>query len=212
MSPQQLERRVRFLSAYAVGTTLCFALLLLAAFSNDRTRFDVIDVERINVVGPDGTLKVVIANEERFPGVVLNGEELTSGGRAHGFLFFNSEEDEAGGLIFRSRRTEGGIYSSGHLSLDRFESDQVVALNTFDAPGQHGAALMFNDFPLASRGTDGVREVRRVFVGKYEGDAWLALHDTTGQVRAQLMVDALGTPRLEFFDADGNVTHRLPEE
>ncbi|MFZ0637627.1 MAG: hypothetical protein WA755_16540 [Candidatus Acidiferrales bacterium] len=44
--------------------TLAFAVAVLAGFAaqNSRTKFGEIDVERINIVEPDGSLRMVISN------------------------------------------------------------------------------------------------------------------------------------------------------
>jgi hypothetical protein len=53
----------------------------------------------------------------------------------------------------------------------------------------------------------------RVYVGRDVAKAALVnLSDRNGKPRLRLMVDSLGTPSLEFLDASGNVTSRLPEK
>ncbi len=53
----------------------------------------------------------------------------------------------------------------------------------------------------------------RVYVGRDNSKAAVVnLSDRNGKSRVRLMVDSLGTPSLEFLDAAGNVTSRLPEK
>ena len=53
----------------------------------------------------------------------------------------------------------------------------------------------------------------RVYVGRDAAkSAVVNLSDRNGKARIRLMVDSLGTPSLEFLDATGNVTSRLPEK
>jgi hypothetical protein len=53
----------------------------------------------------------------------------------------------------------------------------------------------------------------RVYVGRDVTKAALVnLSDRNGKPRLRLMVDSLGTPSLEFLDAAGTVTSRLPEK
>ena len=54
--------------------TAAFAILLLTAASK-KTKFDEIDVQRINVLEPDGTLRMVISNHARLPGIIVRGKE-----------------------------------------------------------------------------------------------------------------------------------------
>ncbi len=52
---------------------------------------------------------------------------------------------------------------------------------------------------------------RRVFVGKNpDKSATVSLADATGKPRLTLRVEADGAASIEFLDADGKVTQRLP--
>ena len=67
----KLEKEVRFLKIYALASTLGFSLLLLASFkSSKHQKFEEIDVERINIVEKDGSLKMVISNQEKQTGFI----------------------------------------------------------------------------------------------------------------------------------------------
>jgi hypothetical protein len=58
-------------------------------------------VERINVVEPDGTLRLAISNQTKFPGPIYHGKEYPHPDRkTAGRLFFNDEGSENGGMIF----------------------------------------------------------------------------------------------------------------
>src|SRR3712207_5577511 len=108
----RLEKEVRFLKIYAVVATLFCAVFLLSAFAfqNKKQRFEVIDVERINVVEKDGRLRMVISNRERQTPVVVDGKTFPQeGGRSAGMIFFNEKGDEVGGLIFRGNTGEGQL-------------------------------------------------------------------------------------------------------
>jgi len=53
---------------------------------------------------------------------------------------------------------------------------------------------------------------QRVYVGRDASKAAIVnLSDRNGKTRIRLMVDSLGTPSLEFLDATGRVTSRLPD-
>ena len=56
-----LEKQVRFLKVYAVVATLACAVFLLTAFTLQKQpqKFQEINVERINVVEKDGSLRLV---------------------------------------------------------------------------------------------------------------------------------------------------------
>lgn len=50
----------------------------------------------------------------------------------------------------------------------------------------------------------------RLFAGKRQDDAMLELYDKHGVPRSRLQVDGAGAPSLEFLDASGKPTARLP--
>jgi hypothetical protein len=90
----------RFLIVYSSVVTLAFAGTIMAACaaSSGKPRFDEIDVQRINVVEPDGTLRLVISNKTAFPGSFIHGREIQRPDRnATGRLFLNDEGTEMGG-------------------------------------------------------------------------------------------------------------------
>ena len=91
MDPQ-IRRELRLLKGYAALTTLVLAVLVLGAFRQEapRGRFSEIDVERINVVEPDGKLRMVISNRPRSIGPVYKGRPFGyEGGSRPGMILFN---------------------------------------------------------------------------------------------------------------------------
>src|SRR4051794_15530252 len=112
-----LRRDVRWLKMYALCSTAAFAVLALAAFARPaaapKTKFEEIDVERINVVEKDGKLRLVISNRDRSPGPIAYGKPFGyPGGTRPGMIFFNDEGSENGGLTFNGKRQADGKYSS----------------------------------------------------------------------------------------------------
>lgn len=144
-----LERDVRFLKRYAVVSTLAFALLSMAAFRQQekRTKFGEIDVERINVIEPDGKLRLVISNRPRSIGPIYKGKPFGyPGGTRPGMIFFNDEGTENGGLTFTGRRLPNGDFASSlGMSFDQFDQDQVMTLRYDDNNGQRRLGLTFAD-------------------------------------------------------------------
>jgi hypothetical protein len=144
-----LERDVRFLKRYALVSTLALGLLSVAAFTRHEqtTKFDEIDVERINVVEKDGKLRLVISNRDRSPGPIYKGKPYGyKGGNRPGMIFFNDEGSENGGLGFSGRRMpDGTIRASTGLSFDQFDEDQVLVLNYSENSGQRNVGMSILD-------------------------------------------------------------------
>ena len=90
----------RFLAIYSGVLTLSSRSSCSAAFAKppDKQKFAEIDVERINVVEPDGTLRMVISNKSEFPGIIIKGKETPHPDRkTAGMLFFNDEAPRTAG-------------------------------------------------------------------------------------------------------------------
>jgi len=205
------DRSQRFLVVYSGVLTAVFAITLLTGFASPKpkkTAFDEIDVHRINVREPDGTLRMVISNGTRLPGVIVRGKEQPRVDRPQaGMLFYNDEGTENGGLIFGGRKNAKGevVDSGGSLSFDRYGANQIVQLAGVDDKEDHIVGLFITDSP----GGD-AENSRRVMVGRAkDGEARVALMDAKGRKRIVMQVLADGTPSLVFLDAGGKVVNQM---
>jgi hypothetical protein len=219
----------RILLGYSVVmTTLLAALALSHAIhdtsANDAT-FDQLDVHRINIREPDGTLRMTISNSASAPGTPWKGKEIARPDRKEaGILFMNDEGTENGGLIFGGAKKDGKVSSFGHLSFDQYEQDQVISLDQSEEDGHRRATLVFADRPDASMRWDlddktpaGRAEIerlakegafgrRRLVIGKGpQRESAVVLADAQGHERLILKVTAEGAASIQFLDEKGNV-------
>jgi len=143
----RLRRELRFLRAYVLISTIALGGLTISAFRQQKQRFTEIDVERINVVEPNGNLRMVISNRERSIGPIYKGKPFGyPGGTRPGIIFFNDEGTENGGLTFTGRRLPDGRVQAGtHMSFDQFDQDQVVVLSFNENGPQRRLGLSFSD-------------------------------------------------------------------
>lgn len=198
----------KVLVVYSTVVTTMLAVFTLAGAAAPRVqRFDEIDVHRINVREADGTLRMVISNHARLPGVIVRGKEHPRADRPYaGMLFYNDEGTENGGLVFGGRRNANGeVVDSGvSLSFDRYgASSQFVQLAGVQDSKNHIVGLILSD-------TDATGNRRRVVVGHdREGVASVSLMDGNGRTRIVLQVTPDGTPSIAFLDADGKVVNQL---
>jgi hypothetical protein len=197
------------LITYSAVLSTTFAIVLLMGAKAHRSQtFDEIKVHRIDVVEPDGTLRMVISDRDRLPGVIVKGKEFPKVDRpGAGMLFYNNEGSENGGLVFGGHRNEKGeiVDSGGSLTFDKYGASQIVQLAGVDDKSDKFAGLAVND-------QNNGRRSRRVWVGRGEDDASVvALMDANGKKRIVMQVSADGTASLDFFDAEGHVVrHFLP--
>ena len=150
-----MNRELVFLRTFAVATVIGFVFIATLAFKkNGNQKFGEIDVERINIVEKDGTVKMVITNVEKFP----NGKKLINGKptnedrkKRSGMLFFNEDGMECGGFIYDGQKNVNGHSSGLSLTYDQYDGDQVMQLLTQDyKEGDKrfvSSSLMFNDRP-----------------------------------------------------------------
>ena len=144
-----VRREIRRLKGYALLMTAAFAVMAFAAFrqASQNTKFTEIDVERINIVEPDGKLRMVISNRPRSIGPIYKGTPFGyPGGGRPGMIFFNDEGTENGGLTFTgSRGTDGRYRASSGFSFDQFNQDQILYFQYQDNNGQRRTGLTIAD-------------------------------------------------------------------
>lgn len=198
-----------------------------------------IAAEKINIVEQDGTIRMTLFNSENMPSLIMGGEDILPGhrqdGYAAGIMFYNGEGDECGGLIFGSKRGEKGEYESGlSLTFDQYKQDQVVQVLLNESNGKKGYGFYIYDRPdepikesLAKgerieKMADGPGKTEawqrlmeanplRAFMGKsQDGEVSVQLRDSKGKKRISMGVDANDVPKIEFFDAEGNVIYSIP--
>lgn len=127
-----MNKELVFLRTFAGITAIGMILLTTSAFKNTgNQRFAEIDVERINIVEKDGTVKMVITNVGRFPHGkdTINGKPTNEGRKQRaGMLFFNEDGMENGGFIYDGQKTENGHSAGMSLTYDQYDGDQVMQL------------------------------------------------------------------------------------
>jgi len=235
----KIEKEVRFLKAYAVITTIGFAALFVSAFTmqSSRTKFDEIDVGRINIVEKSGKLDMVISNEERQHPGISNGKIIKrTAPRPPGMIFFDQTGDEMGGLIFGDN---GGRGHFGSFTFDKVLNDQAMGFRYLESDnGSYESGLQLWQPPNISNDemaakiaearkiTDpaqrkaafqtlidkGQLTVNRMFLGKHRDNSLtLEMSDIKNRPRIRMLVAPDGTPKLEFLDESGKVIYSLPK-
>lgn len=231
---EKLIKEVRILKIYAASLTVVCVLLFILAFKAKPSveHFKEIDVERINIVEKDGTLKMVISNKERqHPGMV-NHKNMKQRERDAGLIFFNSLGDECGGLVYDADEKGSGMV----YSIDQRNTDQIMQLQYMEEAGKdkkrvYGLKLWDrpDDFPLEAiiKFEDSLKKLNdpvaskkayamlreqgkltneRFFAGKAaNGDVGVFIRDTKGKVRLKLYVDKNNQTHIENLDENGNI-------
>jgi len=233
------RKKFFYLQLYCAISTLLLGCLFVLGFTSQRKqKFSEIDVERINVVEKNGSLRMVISNKERQHPGIMDGkyQKEREGKRASGILFFNDKGDEMGGLTFRGNNGEG---QGGILTFDKFRSDQTIEFtHQEDKNGNYFAGLRMNDqnkplsdffakkeeinkLPTKEARDAALKELRengeafvnRLFIGKsWNKKSLIQMSDAKGRMRLELSVEPSGNPKLNFLDENGKVIYSLPED
>jgi hypothetical protein len=233
------ESGQRFLMIYSGVLTAVFALTLLGGLliHRQKAKFDEINVQRINVYEPDGTLRMVISDKARLPGLIIRGKEYRHTRPQAGMLFFNDEGTENGGLIFGGHKDKYGkiIDSGGSLTFDQYDQDQIVQMEGSHDSNGHFAGLTVFDRPdrpiekdlqespsiesmspaereklMAQRAKNNYYGAPRIKMARTDdGAAGISLRDAQGRPRIVMQVSKEGLSSLKFLDADGKVLNEL---
>jgi hypothetical protein len=225
-----LARRMRWTQGWAAAASaLAVAAVGVALLRGAPTRFGEIQVERIDVVEPDGMKRMVITSAGRFP--------TDHRAAMAGMLFFNSDGIENGGLVIEGGRKDGAVDHVVHLSMDRYDQDQTVVLRHQESGGTYFSGLFIHDRPATSIGQlvarvkeveslpegaraqameelkkqSGAESPRRALFGRARDESSvLELADGQGRARARLRVTKDGAAALEFLDEAGAVVASYP--
>ena len=236
-----MKRSSIFLATYAITLTFLFLYTFLSGLtaSGISQNFKEINVERINVLEPDGSLKMVISNSSmQHPGM-MNGKSLGKRDRDPGIIFFNEEKDEVGGLLYSGNEKEGATFV---LSVDQYKNDQVMQYMHYtndEGQNRYGLQLWDRDkeytMPVLETIMDSLdregynyqQKLRylqeknngkpitapRLFIGRnYNTEAGLFIKDKFGTDRMRLYVDSTNTPRIEVLDETGTVIKNILAE
>jgi hypothetical protein len=201
----------RFLVVYSGLLTAAVCISMLSGFAkNPITKIDELDVQRINVREPDGTLRMVISDSARLPGVIVKGKEQPKVDRPQaGMIFLNDEGSENGGLIFGGRRDKHGdvVDSGGSLSFDRYNANQTVQLIGVDDKNDSMAGVAISDSQEGGGGH------RRAWVGRSaDGSVALSLMDAAGNKRIVLKVAPGGAAEMDYLDEHGKIVKAVRGE
>jgi hypothetical protein len=232
-TPQQGQ--IPLMNLYAMLTTVVCIVLLGTSFArqNEKPRFTEIDVERINIIEPNGQVKLVIANKERLPGPIVAGKEYPRVGlKSSGILFYNDKGDENGGLRTASNEVDGKYVAGAGLAFDKYDGDEVIGIRYNDENGNRTALLRILDQPDASQAEqkknfeesqklplgperDRMRRQavanQRVLIGTgVDKSATITLFDGNSRPRLRMSVSIDGEAKLEFLDTNGTAVQTLP--
>lgn len=153
---KRLEKKLNYLMSYVILSTCVLGFILLSSFMREENneKFDEITVKRINILGEDGSLRMVLSNETRQHSGRVNGKDLENRERPAGILFFNDEGDECGGIIYYGKSDDKQTYSGMSFTMDQYKEDQVIQIlnseSYEDGKEKISRGISISDLPTGS--------------------------------------------------------------
>lgn len=184
--------------------------------------FDELNVKRLNVRDEKGNLRLTLSNSDRMPDPVVEGKVLEGMRQVDddtaGLIFFNTEGDECGGLVFRGSMTPDGASASGFLSFDEFRQNESVTVS-FSQKGEASSA----GFSVYERPNKSVlelvdkreeierrsEEIRKMEPGPDQTNAALELQKEIGFRRLFVGRNVTGEIAVRMADSKGRERIRL---
>jgi len=237
-----MKNKNLLLKLYSITLTFVFGYFILSGFqsNNSPKKFDEITVERINVIEPDGKLKMVISNSARQHPGMFDGKKFNDRNRPPGMIFFNEEQDEVGGLIYKGNKEDG---AGMVLSFDQYKNDQVMQMQyirTNEGKQQYGLniwdrsekislpELIATMDSLKKKGITSNEKImstletmnngnpisaKRIFTGKnYDEQVGMFIKDEFGNDRINIFIDENNEPKFQILDEKGKIIKELTEK
>lgn len=215
MKQKKLEQRVRWLTIYAIGSILVLAVVVLLAFTKDDDRhFEVITAQRINIVSPDGTNRIVLSNKKHFPPPILDGKVFNNARTISpaGILFYGKKGNERGGIAIS--HLPGKNEGEQVALLFDYQNSEAISIGkweTADGTYYHSGITIYDRQPLdANILKVGSVGPERISIANDNGTAKITLNDSQGRPRIRLMVSRKGKTTIEVLDKKGKVVYSLP--
>lgn len=154
-----------YLVYYASAVTILLTALALLAFKDigQDQNFDEITVKKINIIGEDGSLRMVLSNEARQHPGRINGKDLPKRERGAGIVYFNYDGDECGGLLYGNSSKDSIIASSLSFTMDQYKQDQSIQLLNSEYI-ENGKAIIerglsISEYPIGSNLGETIQKV-----------------------------------------------------
>lgn len=236
----QLRRQMAFFKVYAIITSI-FILAFIGYGFRKSTQDDIVKslrAEKIEIVEPDGTVKLSLFNKENLPAAVINGKKMSrQGGDEAGLMFYNTEGEECGGLVYNGKGKNGQGQNELSITFDKYKQDQVVqfsyiqrengddtkGLTVFERPSFPVDQTMATLDSIRSNvkgeqeqqqvinklKTEGYFGYTRMFAGQQGQRTGVFVRDTKGRIRLEMIVNEQNEPEILFYNEKGEIYKKI---
>lgn len=236
----RLRRQMSYFRLYAIITSVLVFACIGYGFHRS-AQDDIIKnlrAENIEIVEADGTVKLALFNKQHLPPAMINGKKISrEGGDESGLMFYNTEGEECGGLIFSGKRKNGRGQNALSVTFDKYKQDQVVqlsyiqrgngnhtkGLSVFDRPGYSIDKAMATIDSINTNVKDPAEQRKimdklsaqgyfghiRMFAGQQGQRTGVFLRDDKGRIRLEMIVNEKNEPEIVFYDEKGGVRKKV---
>ena len=166
--------------------------------------FKKLTVERIDIVDPDGTIRLAIANRAHPPAARVRGKVYErSIDDFVGMVFYEADGNETGGIgVARLRDKAQRMFI---FDYTRQITDGVGMINRESEDGETWEAGFFisDRRPYEPGDVTSSQGVERIWLKNEDKDASLVISDPEGRPRIRIGVDAAGEPAITMMDENG---------
>jgi hypothetical protein len=170
--------------------------------------YDTLDVQRINIVDPDGKLRLVISNSARLPGAIIHGKSYPrSVNDTAGVIFYDAKGDETGGLALGKQYGNdmtGLIFDCSYQPTDCI---RIWKQESVDGAQLRESFDIFDRRPYTGR-VESSQGVQRISLSDENQSAELLVSDPQGRPRIRIGVDKAGEPSIVMLSPEGKEVYR----
>jgi hypothetical protein len=170
--------------------------------------YDTLNVHRINVVDPDGKLRLVIANGAQMPGAIRHGKTYPrSIDNAAGLIFLDTRGEETGGVAtarLRDNDVTGFIFDCTYQGTDCI---RIWKQESLDGTRLRESIDIFDRRPYTGR-VESTQGIQRITLSDENQNAQLLISDPQGHPRIRIGVDKAGEPGIVMLGPDGKELYR----
>lgn len=168
--------------------------------------FETLTVERINIVDPDGTVRLAIGNRAHPPEARIRGKVYErSIDDMIGFVFYEANGDEAGGLALaklRDNQQTALIFDYTHQITDGVG---IIRRESDDGKQWKAGFFVADRRPYQPGDIESSQGVERISLANEDKTAALVISDQEGRPRIRIGVDENNKPMIEMLGEDGEV-------
>lgn len=176
--------------------------------------FNTVTAQRINIVDPDGTVRLAITNKTNPPELKYRGEVYPkrSIDDVAGIVFYKDNGDEVGGIAVArlGNKDQSALIFDYNYQLT--DGIGIIKQEAQDGNGWKSGFFISDRRPYEPGKITSSQGVERIWLANEDKTASLEITDPEGRPRIRIAVDSSGEPVIEILDENGNPTFRASDE